>query len=163
MKWIRNFRKAKTVLKNSLLKKNQTKGVFKRLSYSRTMPWMPSPSCLAESWRSPWEETRHDGDILCCQITKPEKVPLTAYKFGTVCVCVQSLSRVPLFWDPMDCSPPGFSVHGILQARILEWVAISSSSRSSWLRDRTHTSCTGRRILYHWASWEAHWYCVHIF
>ena len=37
----------------------------------------------------------------------------------------------PTLWDPMDCSPPGSSVHGILQARILEWVAISFSMVSS--------------------------------
>ena len=42
--------------------------------------------------------------------------------------------------DPMDCSPPGSSVHGILQARILEWVAIPSSRGSSWPRDQTHIS-----------------------
>ena len=48
--------------------------------------------------------------------------------------------------DPMDCSPPGSSVHGILQARILEWVAISSSRGSSWPRDQTHVSWFG----YHW-------------
>ena len=49
----------------------------------------------------------------------------------------------------MDCSPPGSSVHGILQARILEWIAISSSSGSSRPRDRTHISCIGRLILCH--------------
>ena len=43
---------------------------------------------------------------------------------------------------PMDCSPPGSSVHEILQVRILEWVAISSSRESSWPRDGTHVSCT---------------------
>ena len=43
--------------------------------------------------------------------------------------------------DPMDCGPPGSSVHGILQARILEWIAISFSRGSSQPRDRTHTSC----------------------
>ena len=43
---------------------------------------------------------------------------------------VKSLSRVQLC-DPMDCSPPGSSIHGIFQARILEWVAISFSRRSS--------------------------------
>ena len=43
-----------------------------------------------------------------------------------IVVIVQSLSHVRLFCNPMDCSPPGSSVHGILQARILEWVAISS-------------------------------------
>ena len=51
----------------------------------------------------------------------------------------------------MDCSPPGSSVHWILQARILEWVAISFSKGSSRPRDRTlvsHVSCMGRQILY---------------
>ena len=52
--------------------------------------------------------------------------------------------------SPMDCSPPGPSVHGVLQARILEWVAISFSRGSSEPRDRTGVSCNsclGRRIL----------------
>ena len=49
--------------------------------------------------------------------------------------------------DPMDCSPPGFSVHGILQARILEWVAIPFSRASSQPRDRTWVSCISRWIL----------------
>ena len=44
-----------------------------------------------------------------------------------VCVCVFMLTRVPLFVTPMDSRPPGSSVHGILQARMLEWVATSSS------------------------------------
>ena len=43
--------------------------------------------------------------------------------------------------DPMDCSPPGSSVHGILQARVLEWDAMSSSRKSSPPRDRTWVSC----------------------
>ena len=54
--------------------------------------------------------------------------------------------------DPVDCSPPGSSIHGILQARILEWVAISFSRGSSRPRDRTHVSCVsciGRQVLYH--------------
>ena len=57
--------------------------------------------------------------------------------------------------DPMDCSPPGSSVHGILQARILEWVAIpfsrgSSPLRgSSLLRDQTQVFLHGRQILHH--------------
>ena len=52
----------------------------------------------------------------------------------------------------MDCSPPGSSVHGNLQARILEWVAISFSKGSSQPRDQTHISdvfCIGRQFLYH--------------
>ena len=51
--------------------------------------------------------------------------------------------------DPMDCSPPGSSVHGIFQARILEWVAISFSRGSSRPRDQTWVSCIGGQILYH--------------
>ena len=51
----------------------------------------------------------------------------------------------------MVCSPAGSSVHGISQARILEWAAISFSRGSSQVRDWTCISCTDRRILYHWA------------
>ena len=63
--------------------------------------------------------------------------------------------------DPMAYSPPGFSVHEIIPPGLLEWVAISSSRGSSWHRDRTLISCTsciGRRIPYHWATWETHSY-----
>ena len=58
--------------------------------------------------------------------------------------------------DPMDCSPPGFSVHGIFQGRILESVAISYSKESFQPRDRTCVSCVsciGRWILDHWESY----------
>ena len=55
-------------------------------------------------------------------------------------VKVNSLSRVQLFGDRMNCSPPGSSLHGILQARILEWVAVSFSRGSSRPRDRTRVS-----------------------
>ena len=54
--------------------------------------------------------------------------------------------------DPMNCSPPGFSVHGIFQAITLEQFAISFSRGSSWPQDLTPFSCTtciGRKILYH--------------
>ena len=60
--------------------------------------------------------------------------------------------------DPMDCSPPGSSVHGISQGRILEWVAISSSRESLQPRDWTHISWVSlidRQILYQWATWRA--------
>ena len=49
--------------------------------------------------------------------------------------------------DPMDCSPPGSSVHGILQARMLEWVAIPFSRVSSRPRDLTWVSCTASRFF----------------
>ena len=79
---------------------------------------------------------------------------LILYLQGPSCV----LSPCSILMDslrPMDCSPPGSSVHGISQARILEWVAISFSRGSSWPRDWTRISCIGRWILYHWATWEA--------
>ena len=62
----------------------------------------------------------------------------------------------PTLCNPTDYSTPGFSVHGISQARILAWVAISFSRGSSWPRDRTCVSCIGRWILYPWAAREAH-------
>ena len=54
----------------------------------------------------------------------------------------------------MDCSPPGSSVHGLSQERILEWVAISFSRGSSQSKDQTCISWIGRQILYHWTSRE---------
>ena len=54
----------------------------------------------------------------------------------------------------MDCSPPGSSVHRILQAKILEWVAISSSRGSSWPRDWTWVSCIAGRFFTVWATRE---------
>ena len=75
----------------------------------------------------------------------------------TLCVCLCDQSY-PTLCDLMDYSPPSSSVHGIFQARILEWVAISFSRGSSWPRDQTHipcVSCTDRQILYHCATREA--------
>ena len=53
----------------------------------------------------------------------------------------------------MDYSPPGFSIHGISQARLLEWVVIFFFRGSSPPRDQTLISCVGRWNLYHWATW----------
>ena len=53
--------------------------------------------------------------------------------------------------DPLDCNPPGSSVHGILQARVLEWVATPSSRGSSQLRDWTQVSCITGRFFTIWA------------
>ena len=78
-------------------------------------------------------------------------LPFIESIFWFVCLVTKSC---PTLCDPMDCNPPGSSVHGISQARILEWVAISLSRGSSWPRDRTHISSIGRWILYHWATRE---------
>ena len=58
----------------------------------------------------------------------------------TPCIHAKLLSRVWFFWNPMDCHPPGASVHGILQRRILERVAMSSSRGSSRLKGWTRVS-----------------------
>ena len=55
------------------------------------------------------------------------------------------------FCDSVDCSPPGSSVNEIFQARILEWVAISYSKRSSWHGDLTWISCIAVIVFTHWA------------
>ena len=71
--------------------------------------------------------------------------------------CMHAQSR-PTVCNPMDCSLPGSSLHGIFQARILEWVAISSSRGSSLSKDRTRVSCIsciGRWVLYYCGNWEA--------
>ena len=65
-------------------------------------------------------------------------------------MCAKSLQSCPTLCDPMDCSPPGFSVQGILQARTLEWVSMSSSKGSSQPRDQiqvSHGSCTTGRLF----------------
>ena len=61
----------------------------------------------------------------------------------------------PTLCHPMDCSPPGSSVHGIFQVRILEWVAISFSRGSSWPRYWSWVSFIGRWILYCRDTWES--------
>ena len=75
-----------------------------------------------------------------------------------VCWCVDSAQSCLTLSNPMD--PPGSSVHGIFQARILESVAISYSRGSSWPRDGTCISCVscfGRQVLHHCVSWASCW------
>ena len=69
-----------------------------------------------------------------------------------LCLVTQSF---PTLCDLMNCSPPGCSVHGFFQTRILEWVAIFSSRGCSWPMNRTHVSCVlciAGRLLTHWTS-----------
>ena len=74
---------------------------------------------------------------------------------GLMCMHAKSFQLCTTLCGPMDCSPPGSSVHGILQARILEWAAMPSSRGSSWPRVGTHVcyvSCIDMWVLYHWAT-----------
>ena len=107
-----------------------------------TVPWpgiKPRPPCIGGMW-----SLRHWTTREVPELNDVLKVPgggsgLVSKSCLTLC-------------DPEDCSPPDSCVHGISQARILEWVAISSSRASPWPRDWTQVSCTGRWILYQWAT-----------
>ena len=76
-----------------------------------------------------------------------------------MCMRVKSLQSCPTLWNPMDCSLPDSSVHGILQARILKWVAMPSSRGSSLPRDQTLSllspALTGRFFTSS-TTWEGH-------
>ena len=78
-----------------------------------------------------------------------------SFRYRRCCCCLVAQS-CPTLYDPMDCSPPGSSVHGISQARILEWVTISFSRESSRPRDQTWVSCIAGRFFTDWATREAH-------
>ena len=69
--------------------------------------------------------------------------------------CGKKFKLVASFWDPVDFSPPGFSIHGISQARILEWVAIPFSRGSSQHRDWTWVSHIAGRLFTIWATRES--------
>ena len=77
------------------------------------------------------------------------KSVLPVQPLARVIVCVQSLQSCLTLCNPMDYSTSGSSTRGILQARILEWVAIPSSRGSSQPRDQTGVSCTEGRFFNH--------------
>ena len=84
-----------------------------------------------------------------------------------VCVCVyKSESEVVqsclTLCNPVDCGPPDSSIRGILQTRVLEWVAISFSSRSSQPRDQMQVSCIAGRCFTICATREAHMYITNL-
>ena len=79
---------------------------------------------------------------------------MTALELTAVCMRAKLFQSCPTLCDPMDYSSPGSSVHGILQASILEQVSIPFSRASSQPRDQTHIfyiSCIGRQVLYHYS------------
>jgi len=76
------------------------------------------------------------------------------HTYNILCVFVAQLCLT--LCDSKDCSPPGSSVHGILQARTLKWLAISFSRGSSWPRDRTWVFCIADWCCNVWATREAH-------
>ena len=111
----------------------------KCINHKSTLQWIfSSYSC------------KHHPDQECQQHPEVSFLPCPIHYLHTkTSIVVWSLNCVRLFSNPMNCSLPGFSVHGISQAGILEWVAISSSRGSFWRGDRTCVFCIVRWILYH--------------
>ena len=105
---------------------------------------------------------RKDTCIYCTYIyiwlsPFPVHLKLSQCCQSSICLVTESCWT---FRDPMDCSSPGSSVHGISQTRILEWVAIFSSRGSFQPRDRTQVCCIcciGIRVLHHWAGVARRW------
>ena len=109
------------------------------------------PICLPASWFNIRNIVvkRKEKQTWCL---KHSDLYLFLIMFPWIRIRAKSLHSCPTLCDPVDCSLPGSCDHGILQARILEWGAISYSRGSSQPRDRTcvsYVSCTGRRVLYH--------------
>ena len=94
------------------------------------IPWAEEPGGY-----SPWGRKESD-------MTEPRSLSLI---FIMIMVVVYSLRCISC--NPLDCGLPGSSVHGISQARILEWVAISFSRGSSQPTDQTHISCVAGRLF----------------
>ena len=84
-----------------------------------------------------------------------ERLSTAQYLLYVVCMHASLLQSCLTLYDPMDCSPPGSSVHGILHARILEWVAILFSRGSSRPRDWTWVFCIAGRFFTIWTTREA--------
>ena len=111
------------------------------IDFSRQEYWsglsFPSPEDF------PYSRTEPESPALWAD-SLPSEPPVTCYVQSHICHIQLS--------NPMDYSPPDSSAHGILQAGMLEWVAISYSRGSSQSRDRTHisfVSCIGRQVLYY--------------
>ena len=90
-----------------------------------------------------------EGRSSCVRIWESKLEPACLRPLhNTVCIHCVCLTLC----DPVDCSPPSSSVHRILQARILEWVAIPFSRGSSWSRGWIHVSCSAGRFFTIWAT-----------
>ena len=102
------------------------------------------------SWR-----TKSDKGTLKWSCGKIRKLAVEK-KSSIMDVKVSAAQLCPTLCNPKDCSPSVSSVHGTLQARILEWVTIPFSRGSSWPRDRTQASCIASGFFTIWATREAH-------
>ena len=85
---------------------------------------------------------------------------VTSKQFAATIILLLVTQLCLTFWDPMNCSQPGSSVHGILQGRILEWASMPSSWGSSWPKDQTRVSSIAGGFFTIWATREAHNYII---
>ena len=102
-----------------------------------------------ESPVGPLQTLDHVGQLLITDLALSLSLYISMYTYNNTHSAHAVTKLCPALCDPMHCSPPGFSACGVFQARILEWVAVTSSRGSSQFRNWTHISsisCIGRQI-----------------
>ena len=135
---------------------------------ARILEWFAMPFSRGSSWP---RDCTHVSCFLHWQVVSlpleppgeshiPHFIPIQMVVGKSIEHAIWCVSQsCPTLCNLMGCSPPGTSVHGILQARILEWVAIPFSGGSSQPRNWTQVSCIAGRFLTVWATREAHIAC----
>ena len=114
---------------------------------------------VLESRKSGFQSTSKSTEEIDSSLIKKLTLLLHISSHIESCCCTVVfwlLSCVRLFWDPMICSLPGFSVHGIAQTRILEWITFSFSRGSSQLRDQTASPALADRLFTNELRGKAH-------
>ena len=122
--------------------------------------WGSLPHCMHPSSPTPATASSVDPFFSCkseCSETIPHPSPTSRERVlpADGSAPAKWLQSCPTLCDPMDCSPPGSSIHGILQASVLEWGAMPSSRGVSLTQGCNLCLLRCRWILYHWASKEA--------
>ena len=117
--------------------------------------WMASPTRWT-SFSELWDRVK-DREAWRAAVYRVTESHTTEWLNNSNCNCSEVLVTPSCltFCNPMDCSPSGSSVHGILQARILEWVAMPFSRGSSGTRDQTQVSCIAGGFFTIWGTREA--------
>ena len=137
-KWIKDLKVRPETIK-LLISKLIKRGIILAKRYKENVHFLHTDHESVNSVKSHSET--------CIFIVKDRRIFNRILAYYAPSVCVLSHFSPVLLCDPMDFSPLGSSVHGILQARILEWVVIPSSRGSSPPRDQTCVSCTAGRFF----------------